>query len=235
MAYRKPLSKILNGVTRFGRLTVIGDAPSKIAASGFEARCALALCDCGTEKIVRAGGLTAGHTRSCGCLQRELIGEAAQKRERTHGESRGATRTTEFVSWSAMHQRCDSPTYKDYPRYGGRGIRICRRWSGPKGYQNFLADMGRKPAPHFTVEREDNDGHYSPENCRWATPREQSNNRRSSVFVEIGGRTRTVVQWARETGVPANRIYGRLKKGWPARDAVFKPSRKHARPDEPTA
>lgn len=182
MASRKPLSKILNGVTRFGRLTIIDDAPSKVSASGFEARCALVRCDCGTEKIVRASDLRNDYTTSCGCFQREEVGKAARKRERTHGESRRETRTTEFTIWSGMNQRCYRQTCKDYPRYGGRGIGICERWRGPSGYVNFLSDMGRRPSKAYSIDRIDNDGNYEPDNCQWATASMQARNRRTFVI-----------------------------------------------------
>jgi hypothetical protein len=190
MANRKPLSKILNGVTRFGRLTVVGEAPSKIAASGFEARCALVRCDCGTEKIVRACCLSHGDTSSCGCFQREELGKAARTRTRTHGESRGGGKrgTTEFIIWSGMKQRCYGTTSKHYGNYGGRGISICERWLGPDGFENFLADMGRRPSKRHSIDRINNDGNYEPGNCRWATASEQARNRRPFMVYAKGTR-----------------------------------------------
>jgi hypothetical protein len=190
MANRKPLSKILHGVTRFGRLIVVGDAPSMIAASGFEARCALVRCDCGTEKIVRAVCLRHEQTKSCGCLQRELLGKAATRRERTHGESRsrGGRGTTEFTIWSGMKQRCHSPTCKSYPNYGGRGIQVCERWSGQCGFENFVADMGRRPSKLHSIDRIDNNGNYEPNNCRWATASQQAQNRRPFMIYAKGTR-----------------------------------------------
>lgn len=223
MANRKSLSSILRGVTRYGRLTVIGEAPPKIAASGFMARCARVRCDCGTEKDVRAGDLRNGYALSCGCLQRELLSEAAKGRA-THGECRQSSKTAEFGVWSGMNQRCHSPNYHGYFRYGGRGIQVCDRWRGKGGYQRFLADMGRRPNGH-SIERIDNEGNYEPGNCRWASTKQQCNNRRSNAVLEIRGRKQTVSEWAAEVDVSPHLIFGRLGDGWSPEDAVFKPKR----------
>ena len=158
---------------RFGRLVAlerVGRSPEGRAVW----RCG---CDCGRTTDVRLNHLRSGDTRSCGCLAAELSGE----RNRTHGLSGHSL----FRTWMTMHARCRDRNATSWKDYGGRGIAVCERWSGPDGFPNFLADMGERPEGK-TLDRIDNDGNYEPGNCRWATPTEQSANRRNS-------RRRTVV------------------------------------------
>ncbi len=127
------------------------------------------LCDCACGnrniKTVRQT-LRAGRSKSCGCMRNELIGKA----NTTHGQSN----SREYRSWKAMRDRCGNPNFTGYAYYGGRGITICDRWSE---FANFLADMGQCPKGHSLDRWPDHDGNYEPSNCRWATPKQQVENR----------------------------------------------------------
>lgn len=124
--------------------------------------------------------------------------------------------------WRAMHDRCNLPSVKSYPDYGGRGIRVCARWSGPNGFANFLADMGPRPAG-MTVERKDNNRDYSPSNCLWASRRMQGSNKRNNRFITANGETLHLAEWARRLGCTSAAILMRVKKGMSEQDAVTLP------------
>ncbi|WP_155054542.1 hypothetical protein [Streptomyces blattellae] len=149
---------------RFGRLTVVGE-PTRGANSRIEVR-----CDCGSEKTIalRALGTT---TNSCGCLGKET----ASARARKHGKRD----TPEYRIWQGMKWRCLNPNYKPYPRYGGRGIKVCDRWID--SFEAFLADVGPRPSPKHTLDRLDNDGNYEPGNVAWRTYKEQAQNKRPQL------------------------------------------------------
>jgi hypothetical protein len=193
---------------RFGKLLVVSRSGRDINEKVLW-EC---VCDCGARSIQRGNDLTMEKSSSCGCAQFG-VGENANAYK--HGMSSSKIRAV----WSAMKGRCKKPSNPDYPDYGGRGVRVCDTW---EDFENFLADMGL-PEPRATLERIDNDGNYCKDNCRWATRLEQSENRRNSKSLTIGGVTKTISAWSRASGISYRTIRTRLKLRWKHRDAVFRP------------
>lgn len=130
----------------------------------------------------------------------------------------GGRHTSEYKIWERMLHRCKNPNNERYARYGGRGIKVCERWQ--ESFANFLADMGPRPSPKHTVDRIDNDGHYEPSNCRWATQMEQTRNSSRTKDLTLNGETMCMTAWAQRLGITQHTLNGRLKRGWPLSAAL---------------
>lgn len=165
----------------------------------------LCLCDCGKEKVIARTSILNNSSKSCGCLNDE-------KRKKHGGSYDNA-----YWSWKAMLRRCENPDHDSYKHYGGAGITVCDRW---KKYENFLQDMGEREKG-VSIDRINPDGNYTPENCRWATPEEQSNNRRYNRHVEYEGKDFTCSRLARKFGIAPSTLNRRIFiHKWPLEEAL---------------
>lgn len=169
--------------------------------SGFKVKLWNCTCLCGTKKVVAAPSLRNGDSQSCGCLNKELIKE----RNQTHNRSK----SREYEAWRSMKKRCLNPNDKNYVHYGGRGIKVCDRWSN--SFENFYEDMGDKPDNH-SLDRKDVNGNYEPNNCRWATQDEQIRNRRNSIMVSYKGEVSILKDFCKSHNLNYGTILSRINK-----------------------
>lgn len=158
------------------------------------------VCDCGNVVNRNAGSLRTDKECSCGCKQTKFVAKHGLSDEKI------------YHIWRGMMDRCYNPKTESYHLYGERGIRVCDRWRDDNGLMNFLADMGR-PTKEQSIDRIDVNGDYCPENCRWATAQEQSNNKRDCKYITYKGRTQTAAQWVDELGIKRANVYYRIKIG----------------------
>jgi len=167
-------------------------------------------CDCGQSVVADSWAVSRGKRGSCGCTLRP--------NRLTHGK----TRTPEYNSWGGIKNRCYNIRNPKYPRYGGRGITVCDRWKD--SFENFFADMGLKPSSEHSIDRINNDGDYTPDNCRWATPKEQANNMSRCRNITHNGKTMTGTEWSKKLKLPCDLVNRRVKDyGWSEEKAVTTP------------
>lgn len=205
-------AKNLTGLT-VGRWTVLHPTDNRGSDGAIFWLCR---CRCGAEKAVRTTCLTAGLSKSCGCLQREQV--AARNIARSeHGQARDGTTTRTYNAWKGMLRRCLNPNATHFDRYGGRGITVCERW---KSFIAFRSDMGDCPEG-LEIERRNNDGNYEPENCLWATRRDQTRNQSSNRMLTLNGTTMCLSDWAIAVGISRDTITSRIVRyGWSVERAL---------------
>lgn len=187
----------------FERLTVVSREPSRGYMTMWQC-----VCQCGRIKVVSTANLGTGNSRSCGCIRTERLVADNKARQTTHGMSR----TPLYRIWGGIITRCRNPRGRQWPDYGGRGIKICDEWA--TSFEAFRDYMPPRPSPRHQIDRIDNDGNYEPGNVRWATVKEQALNRRTSTAITIDGQTKTLSQWADDAGIDRATFVYRLKRGW---------------------
>lgn len=196
---RKPID-ITN--KRYGRLIVlrqVGRKPTGRNEIMWECR-----CDCGNLISIPKSYLSSGDTKSCGCY-------ALENKKSMHLKH-GLSGSYLYNIWSGMKQRCNDKSSLAYPNYGGRGIKVCNRWMND--FSLFAKDMGDRPSPKHTLERINNNKGYYKSNCKWATVKEQSLNRRSNISIQYKSVTYTALEFSEKIGITLNSLYQRLQKGW---------------------
>ncbi len=221
---KRPPAKDITG-SRFGKLSVLRIADKK----GGEYRW-LCACDCGKTTVSFGSSLRGGQSKSCGCVAANKAKErwrnptpdmirAFSEANTKHGMSRHPA----FQAWCDMRQRCNRPQHKWYPSYGGRGITICDSWQN--SFEAFWSDMGSTWAKGRQLGRIDNDGPYSPDNCRWETPMQQQSNKSNNRFIDTPGGRMTISQAARAFGLSFGLLSHRLNQGYPM-ERMFQPSQR---------
>ena len=190
---------------RFGKLVVIGRAGRD---KHYNTRW-LCRCDCGNETVVLGGNLTRGASMSCGCTRGG---------KPTHGHCGERI----YTNWKQMKKRCSNPNDKYFKDYGGRGINVCKEWDDFDQFYKWAMEHGY--SDELTIDRIDNDGDYCPDNCRWATQKEQARNKRNNHLLTYNGETLTMVDWAEIVGIPYNTLERRINAlGWSVERALTEP------------
>lgn len=207
---KKKISIIGN---RYGRLTVLDE--EYINGRNY-CHC---ICDCGNKKTVRRDHLLSGRVLSCKCIATERL----INRSTTHDLSR----TRIYRVWKGMRNRCKLETVHNYKNYGGRGIKVCDEWQEFLPFYEWAIANGYQEG--LSIDRINNDGDYEPSNCRWATNKEQSLNRRTNVFLTLNGVTKPISEWDKDIGATkSGRVRARLNAGWSIESALTVPIQRGA-------
>ena len=202
---------------KYNRLTVLGlDENNSTQSTKWLCR-----CDCGRIVSVAGNNLKNGHTKSCGCLNSELV-TLRNKAKATHGD----TNTPLYRIWTSMWGRCTNISCDSYQRYGGRGVKVCKEWEDYAQFRDWALSIGYDYDPQWTIDRIDPDGDYCAENCRFLTRQQQNATSRHAVRVEYNGETKCLKEWAREYGIPYLTFYYRYKNGWSIERALNTPVKK---------
>ena len=192
---------------RFGKLVVASRSESRNGRAFW-----LCLCDCGNTTKVSGSNLLSGHTSSCGCL---AVKHGFARKERLYN------------IWVGMRQRCRDKNIKDYPNYGGKGIRVCDEWNDYPTFRNWAIASGYSDG--LTIDRINGNGNYEPHNCRWATYREQNNNLKSNTRIQYREEVKTAKEWADEFGINYGTFKSRLRYGWSMERIEKTPIQQHRR------
>lgn len=194
---------------RFSRLVVTDFAYTKNYNTYWNC-----VCDCGNKTIVQGTKLTQGRTKSCGCYMIDRIKET--------NSSHGQRHTRLYGIYCKMKERCNNPNSIEYSSYGGRGIRLCPEWENDfNSFYQWAKANGYTDS--LSIDRIDNDKGYEPENCRWADRITQANNKRTNHYLTYNGKTQSIAQWARETGLSQSCLRHRIYRGWDVEKALSTP------------
>lgn len=215
--FNKVYSRINN---RYGHLTIVDfegylllNEKWKLYLIAYQCR-----CDCGNTVVISYTNLKKGVDTSCGKEGCPFTPFWILDRLKRKGASQEAL----YAIYNMMIQRCYNPKAVNFKDYGGRGIHVCKRWEGPEGFWHFKEDMGERPEG-YSLSRIDNDGHYSPENCEWASRKDQARNKRDTTWVTIGNTTKSLAFWIEILSLKNPLVRSRILQGWPIAHAMWFP------------
>ena len=185
---------------KFGRLTVVETQKTQ---KGIRCKC---VCECGNIHHASINSLRSGNVKSCGCLAHEWSRSGNARRKH---DGKG---TRLYQIWKSMRERCNTKTASNYSRYGGIGISICDEWNDFAVFKDWALSNGYKD--NLSIDRINVYGNYEPDNCRWATVKQQGNNKRNSIRYLFNGKNLTLSEWSDIVKIPMKTLWARLKRGW---------------------